>query len=190
MNIKDKLFMYIDTETTSLDEKTREPLEIAVILERNLEIIDSTTLYMQPSDYGLIETAAIETSGLTIDKIRTFPSQAEGFQNLKAFLDQYIDPYDRNDKAYTAGYNVMFDIRTIRNLFEKQGDKYLGSYVNWRTLDLMYYFHMHDALGNLNLASYALKNVCIAYNIPLDAHKAMDDITATRSLIHKLILNR
>src|SRR5690606_5049961 len=107
----------------------------------------------------------------------------------KDLFDTYIDKYDKNDKFYPAGHNVQFDLDFLQEFWKKYGDQYgTGSYQNWRALDSRVMAHFLIMAGKLpELENMKLATLCNHFDIPINAHDAMSDITATRLLIRKMM---
>ena len=102
-------------------------------------------------------------------------------------LGRYCDKYNRLDKFYMAGYNVRFDADFLKEFFLKNKDFYFGSWFNYRFIDPLPLLHWANWVKEINLPDYKLATVCRHFQIPLQAHDAMADITATRELIYKLL---
>ncbi len=75
-------------------------------------------------------------------------------------------------------------------LFQKCGDPYCGSYIDYHKLDvasLVLFFKIRGYLPDLE--GYKLVDVCKALNIELNAHKAEDDIIATRK-VYRILMDK
>ncbi|MFA5262063.1 MAG: 3'-5' exonuclease, partial [Candidatus Omnitrophota bacterium] len=90
-------------------------------------------------------------------------------------------------KFYPAGFNCRFDLEFFNNFFLKNGDKYFGSWMNWRMLDPRPILLFLNYMGKIYLPKYNLEEACKYFGIPLQSHDANSDIEATRVLIHRLI---
>ena len=110
------------------------------------------------------------------------------FNKFFEILDKYIDKYDKDDKFIVAGYNVKFDIDILKALFERNNNKFLFSYFNSSMLDPLYSVRLLQVAGMLPvLENNKLETWCKYFNIELKAHDSLQDITATKKLIEKLI---
>lgn len=80
--------------------------------------------------------------------------------------------------------NRILSIKNEKNktILYKNGDVYFGSWFNYKTIDPLSLLHILDGIGSISLENYKLETVCKHYDIPLDAHDALNDIKATREL--------
>lgn len=183
-----KKILYIDVETSGLDSKTNDILQIAGLIEINGEIKEKFNYFMQPFDYTTIEESALAINKLTVAKLKTFESPRVVYFKLIKVFDKYIDKYNKKDKFSPAGYNVNFDRDFLNQFFIKNCDKYFGSYVDYHLIDPASVLALLEYKGLIELESYKLENVCDYFGIPIKSHDAMEDITATHKLIQKLCL--
>ena len=145
-------------------------------------IVEKCNMLMQPFNYNTISQEALDVHGRTIEEIKTYPEPNKTYNELITILEKYVDRYNPLDKFYPAGYNSRFDMEFLRNFFLKNSDPYYGSWFNYRAIDPMTLLHLLDGIGSVSLENYKLPTVCKHYDIPLDAHDALSDITATREL--------
>ena len=187
MNGKRKL-AWIDGETTGLDPLQNDLLTFSVIIEIDGKIVDKLNLEMQPFNYQSITDEALRINGMTIEQIKKFPSPHEAHKKIVALFEKYVNRFDKTDKFIPSGYNVSFDVDFLFKLFQKCGDPYCGSYIDYHKLDvasLVLFFKIQGFFPNLE--GFKLTEVCKALNIELNAHKAEDDIIATRKIYHTLM---
>lgn len=178
--------LYLDEETTGTDPIKNDVIQLAAIVEINGKIMERFNMRCQPWDYGTIEQQALEVNGLTVEKLRTFPEPIELYQAFTRMIGKYIDKYDRMDKFTPAGQNVPFDTGFLKCFFEKCGDKYYGSWMNWRHIDLLPVVRFMRYAGKINLENDKLETIAGHFGITFDAHDAMADIETTRQLIHMI----
>ena len=176
-------YCFFDIESTGLDPKRNDIIQLALIIEIDNKIVYKEKLECQPFDYSAIEPKALETNHLTIEQIKTFQTPQEMYKKLIKILDTYVDKYNKNDKFIPVGYNVNFDIGFLREFFLKNGNKYYGSYFDYHFLDGMALTFFMRYIGKLNLENYRLETSCKHYGIEINAHDALSDIEATRELI-------
>lgn len=180
--------LYADVETTGLDPLQHDIVQLALIVEIDGKIVEEREWFMQPKRFDNIEPKALETNGLTIEKLKSFPLQKDVFPTIPEMLDKYVDRYDRYDKFWLAGYNVRFDVSFIGELFRKNANDYLGSYIRWQDIDILYLNYIHAFLGTHNLPNYRLETVAKFYGIKHDAHDALSDAKAVRELVHLFLM--
>jgi DNA polymerase-3 subunit epsilon len=176
----------MDSETTGLDPKRNDIIQLSIIIEIDNEIKHKEKFNIQPFDYTTIEPKALETNKLTIEQIKTFENPKDVYRKIIKIFDTYIDKYDKKDKFIASGYNVRFDMDFLREFFIKNGDKYFGSYVDYHFLDGMALVFLMRYMGKLNLENYRLETSAKHYGIDINAHDSMSDIEATRELILKI----
>ena len=95
--------------------------------------------------------------------------------------------YDKTDKFYPCGHNVVFDLNFLNNLFQTNGQKYgTGAYQNWRAIDTRVMANIAAFDGKLDVKDVKLETLCKHFGIEIQAHDALSDIRATRELFFKL----
>jgi DNA polymerase-3 subunit epsilon len=179
---------WIDLETSGIDSNKCCILQLAALMDIGGTIADSLVLQMKPEAGDLIEDQALIVTGQTREQIDTYPSQREGYNNLIGFLDRFVDKYNRNDKLVFAAYNASFDDSFLRQLFTRNHNKFFGSYFWWPKLDVATLVALHISLMDLSgIKDFKLSTVCERFGVPIEAHDALADITATRYLGIKLL---
>ena len=181
-----KKILYFDCETTGLDPVKNDIIQLAGVIEIDGRVKESFDIRMQPFSYTDISSEALEVHGCTIDEIRTYQAPEEGYSQFISILSRHIAKFDRSDKLYPAGYNVGFDLNFLAEFFRKNNDKYLGSWINWKALDPLPWFRMHDLVGTICLPNYKLETICTTYGIEIKAHDALSDIMATREILSRM----
>lgn len=178
--------VWIDLETTGLDAKSARIIEFAALYEDRGEIIEERHIYCkpfdkQPEDFARIEElTGISWAELEVNGV----SDEELYRAVVAFMDSIVNKYDRGDKAIFAGYNATFDERFVRELFNRNGNQYYGSYFYSGRLDVMssvveaVWEGRLDRPANLKLATVA---VALEFG-EFQAHSALEDIRMTRAI--------
>lgn len=179
--------LWFDVETTGLDAKTNDIISLACLIEIDGAIVDSLELKIQPINWNTISPEALKINGFTIDDLQTFDEPKVAHQKLVTFLSRHVDRYNKHDKFQPAGYNVGFDIGFLSEFFKKVGDKYFGAWVDYHKLDVASLLQLLTLKNVLCLSSYKLVNVVKEFDIEINAHNAMSDIEATRTLCYKLL---
>jgi len=180
--------LYVDVETTGIDPLYCGIIQLAFIVEIDGVVKEQHHFKVRPFETDRINAGALKTVGVTIDEIMTYEDPNKVYWKFRKVLEKYVDVYDKDKskKFFPVGYNVQFDLDFLKSFFLKNDDKFIGSYFNWKKLDvlqLLYWFHYK---GVTNFDSYKLETVCSGFNIPLVAHDALSDITATRELFKML----
>lgn len=178
--------LYFDVETTGLDAKLNDIIQLSGIIEIDGEIKETFNLKMQPFDWTTISSEALNVTGTTDEMLKSYGTPQKAFSDFIGLLSTYVDRYDKTDKMYAAGYNVQFDIGFLREFFLKNGDVYFGSWFSGRVIDPLYLCSYFDLMGKFSLPNYKLATVCDHLGIEIQAHDALSDIQATRNLVYKL----
>lgn len=183
--MKQKIFWF-DVETTGLDPNDDEIIALSARITYNDEIIDHIDLKFRP--VNTIHPMITQLTGITQDDSQLFPIKQTSFLYLKDFLKKYVNPYNRDDKFIIGGYNVQFDIKFLRKLFENMGDQYYGSWFQFKPIDpYKMICGLDDMSTTFPIERKTLKHVCNYFKIELDAHNAGSDIDATIKLYNILL---
>lgn len=177
--------LYFDTETTGLDPKINDIIQLAMIIEIDGVVKGEYNFKCQPFDYDSIEPEALLTHGIKVDEIRTFPKPAAFYNDLMMVFDGCVDRFNKADKFLPAGYNTVFDLNFLAEFLKKAnpGDKYgLGSFIKWAPFDLLAHLRNKAFVKGSDLPNFKLETVAKAHGIELDAHDALADIRAAREL--------
>ncbi len=185
--------LWLDTETTGVDEKIHDVIQIGFELQIDGLIEEGGELFMAPvSEINGISPKALETNGRTLPEIMAFPPAQDQITQFFKILAKHIDPYKKTDKFIMAGYNVRFDYDMLRAMWDKVGREYFGSYIHWIVIDVATVVAEAVAVGAVPYAcsDFRLSTLCKFFGISLDAHDALDDIKATRCLYEILVAQR
>lgn len=175
--------LWLDTETTGTDPSAHEIHQLACLMEIDKKIVGAFEDRIRPTNMDAVSDEALEVSGTTREQLAGFAPAVVVYRKFSAWLGDYIDKYNRSDKAYPGGYNVGFDTDFVRRFFERNGDMYWGSWCNHRNLDALPLARMLDFYGMLKTENLKLATVCDAYGIELEhAHDALNDVRAARNL--------
>lgn len=186
-DLPSKIF-WTDTETTGVDPRSNAVVQIAGIIEIDHEIVEEFELFAAPHEGAAIEQGALDVNKRTIEELIEFPPLAQTVDTLKGLFRKYVSPYQRNDKFVVAGYNVGFDYDFLYQAFKRVGDRYgIGSWTFHAKRDVM--STVADAITELGFrpGNTKLSAVCDALSIDLDAHDALNDVRATRTVYHTLL---
>lgn len=188
----DKKLFWFDCETTGLNEFKNDIIQLAFIMEINNQVVERGQIKMQPLNYdddvigGAISPGALKIHGITIQDMKQYPTQADGFIFLQKLLEKHVDKYNKKDKFTPAGWNVNFDMKFLQGLFKKQGCKYFGSYFDYHYLDPMVVLNYLRFYGRLTTTNAKLGTAAEHFGVELKAHDAMSDIETTREISRKL----
>lgn len=183
-----KKIAWIDCETGGLDAKEHDITQVAGIIEINGKVVEEFEILMRPDSPSRVTAEALAVTKQTIEQVMAHPStQAEGYWVLTKILARYVDKYNKADKFVWAGQNPRFDMDFVRALWKKNQDQYFGSWFWPNPADLIGLTMAMTIRGHLpGLPNLRLHSVAEALKVPLDAHKAIEDVRATRTCFYKL----
>jgi DNA polymerase-3 subunit epsilon len=187
--------VFLDVETTGLDPKRHGVIQVAAIMDIDGVAVDRIDLKIRPASSCACDAKALEVSGSTIEMIRDYPHEADQFREFLGWLSRHIDKFTKTDKAFFSGYNSPFDVEFMRQLFERNGDKYFGSWFWSGTIDVMGLALLRLRSDREQMENFKLGTVAnwvlgldeferITAEIGL--HNAMTDIELTREIFYKL----
>lgn len=185
--MRDYKLFFVDVETTGLDSKKHDIIQVGYIIDINGEVKEKGSFNCQPFSYENIDKRALEISDTGTDELKTYQSPQLAHKNLKQILEKYVDRYDKNDKFSPAGYNVGFDTNFLREFFFKNNDKYYGSLLDYHKLDVFSLAFILEFKGHLKLENYKLVTLAKYFNIEFQAHNALEDIRVTREVFYKML---
>jgi len=187
--------LWVDLETTGTNPIRHGIIQLAALVEIGGILEAELNLKMAPLAKHEIEEEALAVNSVTQEEINTYPHQSKQYPEFEALLSRYINRYEKLDKFILAGYNInAFDEPFLRQLFldnaatrrDRKYGGYFGSWFFWPKRDVQTYLAEHIAEHGLRLPNYQLSTVCEHFNIPIDAHDALSDIQATRTLYRVL----
>ena len=186
--MKSNKILWLDVETTGLDSKKNGIIQIAAIYTRDLDGPVISTFEGTCSAKGFdIEKEALEVNGIDKKDLKKRRPPIDLLDDFVKWMQNFIDPYDRNDKFFVAGYNARFDVGFVNNWAKNLGFNYVMSYFGKHPFDMMLairWMELEHRIGPFD--SLKLTEVAKAFNVKLDGHDAMEDIKATRELFFKL----
>lgn len=178
--------LWIDVETTGLDHNRNEILTMSGMVEIGGEVKDEFDFKLRPTVIDDI-SEALKINKLTVEEVVNFPLPRHAHIQLSGILAKYVNKYDKNEKFILAGQNVQFDKNFLRSLWERQGDKYFGSWFWHHTLDTMTAAMMLKYIGKLDVPNFKLETLAAHYGIEFDAHNSLADIRCTRQVMMKML---
>lgn len=180
----------IDTETTGVDVNIHGICTLAAIVYIGGKEVDCIELKLNPLTYNKkieVNPQALEVNGLTMEEIQSYTPSAAAFNDFVAFLEKYINRYDKNDKFEVMGYNSQFDTAFLRAWFLDNNHYYYGSYFKNYDLDVYALVKWVSFMDNWNTPNLKLATVCEKLGVELaEAHTALADIRATIELKDRL----
>lgn len=193
--IKNKI-MFIDLETGGLDSEKNSITQISGLIIVGGEQKLTFNFYVKPNPNLITDENALKIQGKTLDDFKSsiYEDEKVVYDKLLKIMNEFIDPFNKEDKFYIGGYNVKFDISFIESLFKRYNNYYLHSYIKPSTLDPLNIIPTLQIIGYLpQLKNNKLETWCEYFNIDIKAHDSLSDIIATKKLwikLAKMIANK
>jgi len=143
--LKDRPLAFIDTETTGLDPRAQEVLEVAVLLERPDGTLDEWCTKVRPQSLKTAETKALEING--------YLAHPEKWDSAPSFAEIAPELVRRLDDAVLVGHNVGFDLDFLQEALIRCGNKARLPYHKLDTVTLAYVKLVPQGLTSLSLDS-------------------------------------
>lgn len=178
---------WLDLETTGLDPNKHAIHQLALLVDDGSSIHEFSCR-IQPHENAVVDPRALEATETEFSDLARGEPPASIHQQLKSFLNQFVNPRDRCDKLVLFGYNVRFDEDFLRAFFRRQNDNFFGSWfwtpaVCVMTLAMERLQSIRPTLPNFKLSTVYGHVI----GAPLvNAHDALADITATKELYDAL----
>lgn len=184
--------VFFDLETTGLDPKIHGIHQLGGCIEINGKVVREFDFKIKPPSGIQVDEGALKVAGITLEDLKSYPTEDFVFMAFRKMLGEFVDKFDKYDKAFLAGWNnAVFDNAFLRAFFERNGDQYFGSWFWSNTIDVMilaseYLKHDRATFPNFKLVTVAEK--LLPFVDPEKAHDANYDIEMTRNIYH-LITN-
>lgn len=179
--------LHFDVETTGLNSKEHCIVQLAGLIEIDGQIVDTFNFKIKPHRFDNISPEALKVTGLTIEELQTYPESSTVYFNLIKLFERYINRFDRSDKFIPIAYNGKFDMDFLEAFFLHNHDKYFGSWMSRYLLDPLALAKVFFMEGNIPIKDFHLSTVCAHFDISLNAHDALEDVTAMRELYRRMI---
>ena len=182
--------LWLDTETTGLDETVNGIISLAFAVEDNGQFVQNGTILMNPFNFfPEYSKEAQEINGFSREEIESHQDYKYAYAEICFLLDDYVDKFDKTDKFMIGGYNVDFDIRFLRAMWNCFGDKYFGSWFKTVTIDPFKVIGFLQSVGRFpDLPNYKLTTVAEHFGIDTSkAHNAIDDVRMTIKVYRKMV---
>ncbi|MGN0346504.1 MAG: PolC-type DNA polymerase III [Lachnospiraceae bacterium] len=158
-------YVVVDVETTGLDSKKNEIIEIGAVKVENGEITDTFQSLIRP--VHALDERITQLTGITQSDVCNAPFIENVLPGFITFLGNHI----------LVGHNLWFDYAFLKHVCTNQG-----------------YPFEHKGVDTLRIARIYLKDLpkknltalCEYYKIPLQAHRAENDAVATCKLLECL----
>lgn len=169
-------FVAIDVETTGLNVKDSEIIEVAAIRFCNFQPVDTFTSLTKPSKPIPANISVL--TGITDSMVQDEPH----FRQIAIALENYMG----SDNI--VGHNLRFDLKFITKQgvnTEKQSRKYFDTLeIAKRVLRTPGKRYSDE---NYDVDNYKLETLCRYYGIANAGHRALGDCYAAGCLFHSLV---
>lgn len=170
-------YSILDLETTGLDPKYDEIIEIGIIKVRNNQIVDTYQTLVQPSrkyfddedNEIYVDEFIEELTGISNEMLEAAPKIEEVIENSINFISEDI----------IVGHNVNFDINFLYDAIKKYNNTDLSN----DFLDLMKM--ARRAIKEIN--HHRLKDIAAFFEYDYEPHRALEDCKATYDLLNHLM---
>ncbi len=178
------LFFDLETTGTSHIKNAIHQISGEIVIDGvTKEVFD---FKVQPHPEAEIEQEALSIAGVTKEQIMAYPPITEVYSKFVSMLAKYVDKFAKTDKFFLVGYNnASFDNQFLREFFERNNDKYFGSWFWSNSLDVMVLASHDLAEKRCNMANFKLMSVAKEYGIEISETKLHDagyDISLTKSI--------
>ena len=171
---------FFDVETGGLDPSRNPILQIAWIMDIDGVIVREQVYDVLPDPTDEFSIAALDVNAFTLERMRAGRPFSYVAASLKGQFAEHTGV-----RFMPVGHNVTFDISFIITAFKKSCT-YISQIDFKRPLDTRSMAIYAAYQGFLNIENYKLKTLADHFEIPINAHDALSDIRATRSLFYKL----
>jgi len=199
MQNSEQKLLFIDVETTGVNPERNGITQISGCVQIGDEVKETFDYFVRPFPQDEIEIAALEVTGMNRRQFllphhpdylavpgQNFEDPKDIFERMAAMLGQYVAKFDKSDKFQFVGYNAhSFDMPFMRRFWEKNGDRYFGSWFWYPCLDVMLVWAQILQPVRAELSNFKLASVARYCGIKVDdnrLHDSLYDIELTRDL--------
>lgn len=191
MQLKDRTYVLIDTETTGFNKEKHQLLEVAMLVIKDLKIIDKLEIKIKHKEY------LVTTGAMSSNKIDIIQHDKEGIDakvacdEITAFLRKYIEFVDDKANALIPiGQNIDFDLGFLEQLFlSNYKIKDYRECISFRKLDIMQLALIKNLEGKIFLEKQDLDTLLNTLNIeiPENRHRALTDCYLEFEVLNRLL---
>lgn len=181
--------LWYDTETTGLTENSAM-FQISGVIEIDGKEVEEFDIFCKPHKDADISDQALEVTGVTMEKLESYQSPKDAYEQLVDIFSKYINKFDKEDKFVIAGQNIRFDIDVLNRFFKRNNDNYLGSFLNYKQVfdTLSIYTALEIAEVVPKIENHKLETICKTMGVELsNAHNSLADIKATKAVGDKML---
>ena len=184
--------IFFDVETTGLSSECAIT-QLSGVVEVDGEVAEEFNLLMAPHAGAEINPEALEVQGGTKEEIMSYPNPGAQFRKFRRLLEKYVDKFNPKDKIFLVGYNNrQFDDQVLRAWFNRNQDKFFGSYFWSNSLDVLVLAGEYLQRRRLRMPNFKLATVAKELGLVFSDeqfHDAMFDVRVTRA-IYEIVTGR
>lgn len=188
MELRNRNFVLIDTETTGYDEKKHQILEIGMLVIKNMEVVAELEVKVKHREYVLTAGAMKANSIDIVDHEKEALEEKAAAELILKFLN---DNKAEEEEGYIViGQNIGFDIKFLEAMFLRcYLIKDYRKVISYRNLDLMQLALIKNIQGKIDLEKQDLEHILNKLNIeiPSNRHRALKDCELTYQAMIKLL---
>ncbi len=143
--LKDRTVAFIDTETTGLDPRVQEVIEVAIILEKPNGTLEEWCTKVRPTRLEAADAYALKVNG--------YNAHPELWASAPTFPEIVGELTRRLDDTVLVGHNVGFDLDFLQEGLIRAGSKVKLPYHKVDTVTLAYVNLVPKGLTSLSLDS-------------------------------------
>jgi len=178
--------IFYDLETTGTNPYKHSIHQIVGIIEIGGVVYQKFNIKTRPHPKAQIDEKALRIAGVTLEQVRAYQPMAEAFKNLMQILSFYIDPSDKQTRAYLVGFNnASFDDEFLRAWFRQNGSEAFPAYFWFGSFDVAVFASHYLADKRPFMPSFKLHRVAKTLGVQVDKsrlHEAGYDVELTRKI--------
>lgn len=185
-----------DTETTGLETKKHDVIQIAAIISDKFKKRAEINIKCQPTRWDTINDYALKVNNTTREQLKTLEDPKESWRKLYAFMEENFT----GEKFIFTGQNAPFDRRHLINWWNTHKDDDAPDFEHYledENLDLKpfsvslnkYGFIQTQKSKKTGKPQNNLKYIVEALGVKVDGelHDALADIKATGNCLYKVL---
>ena len=175
MELRNRNFILVDTETTGFDEKKHQILEVGILVIKNMEVVAELEVKIKHREY------TVTAKAMEVNKINIPEHEKEALFEKEAAerMLEFLNKHKSEDEGYIViGQNVAFDIKFLEEMFLRVYKiKEYRQAISYRSLDIMQLAMIKNIEGKINLEKQDLDSILkeLEIEIPENRHRALAD---------------
>lgn len=182
--------LFLDTETTGLDERINKIIEITAHLydSETAILLESLNIKLEYGDSaGPISLGALAVNGVTINEVRDGTDDSLDYSfGLTTFADWLVAIKRKHKDFAVAGHNVHFDIKFLTEAFNSIGLTDLEQLIGHRYMDTAGIAVFLKDLGLITSEKPSTKDLAKEFSFDPPKHTTTADVEFTWKLYNKL----